>query len=804
MHTEFFRRHGIAVMALLAGIVTPGWPLATQGAEIPSPRLRLVIETDAGGDPDDEQSLVRFLLYANEWDVEGIIANRARARDGENRNKERTGLGIVRAQVNAYGECWTNLVLHDARYPKPGEMLARTFAGDDESDEALKFILAAVDRNDPRPLWYADWGSDRGSGTNNLRRALDFVWRERGERGYAKFKERLRIICNDQFPEHTRRAPDWKFWVDTFQPPRDGRRWYHRFSALTARAGGFDLQRDVLTGHGPLSALYPTNTTHWQKEGDTMTFLYLVPTGLNDPNEPTWGSWAGRHGPREDSPGKPYFWANQTDAWNGTTNRDNTLARWAAHLQNDFRARLDWCVKPFPEANHPPRVALNGSSGSDILHFHAKRGSELKLNAATSSDPDGHRLRFDWFHYPEPGTYRGPVQIAGTNAAVATIRVPEDAAGKSFHILVAATDEGKPPLTRYRRAVIEASDAASNWRSIEPFFQPPPEFAGQPGGLRSPLLFNNGSTVKSAKDWPRRREEILREWHELMGPWPKMIDRPRVETLSATNREQFIQRRVRVEIAPGQMSEGWLLLPESKGPFPAVLVVYYEPETSVGLKEKFRDYALQLTRRGFVTLSIGTPGGNAWKAETGAAICQPLSFHAYVAANCWHALANLPEVDRERIGVVGHSYGGKWAMFAAALWHRFAAVAASDPGIVFDEKRSNVNYWEPWYLGLDAARTRQPGIPTAENPRTGAYARMIERGRGLHELHALIAPRPFLVSGGAEDQPSRWPALNHAVAVNGLLGFTNRVAMTNRKEHSPDEESNARLYAFFEHFLKKH
>jgi hypothetical protein len=58
------------------------------------------------------------------------------------------------------------------------------------------------------------------------------------------------------------------------------------------------------------------------------------------------------------------------------------------------------------------------------------------------------------------------------------------------------------------------------------------------------------------------------------------------------------------------------------------------------------------------------------------------------------------------------------------------------------------------------------------------------------------------VSGGAEDQPSCWVALNHSIAVNRLLGFTNRVAMTNRKEHSPDEESNARLYAFFQHFLQ--
>src|SRR5438093_3234474 len=82
-------------------------------------RLRLIIETDAGGDPDDEQSLVRFLLYTNEWDVEGIIANRPHTSRPENQNPEATGLGVVRRLVNAYGECYHNLVLHDTRYPKP-------------------------------------------------------------------------------------------------------------------------------------------------------------------------------------------------------------------------------------------------------------------------------------------------------------------------------------------------------------------------------------------------------------------------------------------------------------------------------------------------------------------------------------------------------------------------------------------------------------------------------------------------------------------------------------------------------------
>ena len=82
-------------------------------------RLRVIIETDAGGDPDDQQSLVRFLLYANEWDVEGIIANRVQARDGENENPQRTGLGIVRAMISAYGDCWQNLSLHDRAIQHP-------------------------------------------------------------------------------------------------------------------------------------------------------------------------------------------------------------------------------------------------------------------------------------------------------------------------------------------------------------------------------------------------------------------------------------------------------------------------------------------------------------------------------------------------------------------------------------------------------------------------------------------------------------------------------------------------------------
>jgi hypothetical protein len=151
---------------------------------------------------------------------------------------------------------------------------------------------------------------------------------------------------------------------------------------------------------------------------------------------------------------------------------------------------------------------------------------------------------------------------------------------------------------------------------------------------------------------------------------------------------------------------------------------------------------------------------------------------------------------------VGKSYGGKWAMFAASLHDPFACGAWSDPGIVFDETKGNVNYWEPWYLGYEKGVSRKPGVIKADNPRTGPYKTLVETGHDLHELHALLAPRPVLVSGGAEDSPSRWQALNHLIAVNKFLGYEGRVFMSNRPGHSPTVESNEVLYDFFAYWLK--
>jgi dienelactone hydrolase len=357
----------------------------------------------------------------------------------------------------------------------------------------------------------------------------------------------------------------------------------------------------------------------------------------------------------------------------------------------------------------------------------------------------------------------------------------------------------------------EKLSKAEIWYRIRNFFQPPEQFHNDFGEYKPVLQFYNGRPVRTLDDWQERRQEILSLWHDVIGDWPPLIEKPEIEYIEKEYTENFTRHQVRIEIAPERTIVGYLLVPDGKGPFPAILDVFYGPEIGAGLNEERRlqnDFGYQLTKRGFVSLCIGSPGGSEVRGTLPAHVNegevkpQPLSYLAYVSANCYNLLANLSEVDPERIGTVGHSFGGKWAMFASCLYEKFACACYSDPGIVFDESRPSVNYWEPWYLGYESGRNRQAGIPTDDNPRTGAYKQLIETGHDLHELHALMAPRPFFVSGGSEDPPARWKALNHTILVNELLGYKNRVGISNtRSNHSLNPATNEEICLFFEYFL---
>jgi hypothetical protein len=344
------------------------------------------------------------------------------------------------------------------------------------------------------------------------------------------------------------------------------------------------------------------------------------------------------------------------------------------------------------------------------------------------------------------------------------------------------------------------------WNSIAPFFTPPKEFANQLGDFRSVMTFDDGTSVTDPKDWPRRRKEIRAYWDAKLGAWPPLLEKPAVEYVSKEHLENFTRHKIKIQLAQNITREAYLLVPdESPGagaPFPAVISVFYTAETSANIvtKPTTAAFGYDLAKRGFITLCLGSPDPDVRKPDDHP--IQPLMFLAYVAVNAHAALAQMPNVDPNRIGIIGHSFGGKWAMFASCLYDKFAAAVWCDPGIVWNETDPNANYWEPWYLGRDKNPPRKPGIPSTENPRTGPYKLLLEEHHDLHELHALMAPRPFLVSGGEQDQPPHWIPLNHAIALNQFLGHPNRVALTSRIGHSPTPQSNEQAYRFLEHFLK--
>jgi hypothetical protein len=113
---------------------------------------------------------------------------------------------------------------------------------------------------------------------------------------------------------------------------------------------------------------------------------------------------------------------------------------------------MEWCVRDYKEANHPPVVKVAGAMRRAV-----KAGEEVELDASGSSDPDGNALKIEWVVYPEAGGYRGEIPaIADESGGRAKLTIPGVAAGQAIHLIAVVTDDGKPALTRYGRVIFEA------------------------------------------------------------------------------------------------------------------------------------------------------------------------------------------------------------------------------------------------------------------------------------------------------------------------------------------------------------
>ncbi len=412
-------------------------------------KTRHVVMTDIGGDPDDEQSIVRFLLYACDFDVEGLCTGFGHG------HYKITHPELLHKAVDAYGQVLPNLLRHRANYPsheqlkkliKDGSNGDPHAVGPGRDSEASDWIIQVLDRDDPRPVWFSIWGGPR-----ELAQAIWKVQTTRTPEQLAAFKRKIRVhSIADQdrtalwVKEH---HPDI-FWI--FSNGQFKGIWKEGDQSLVSPEW---LERNVRTGHGLLGSIYPPKASGKSgvKEGDTPAFFYVLPNGLSDPEHPEWGNWGGRF----ERSGRGNEYVSAKDLRDGAPDMLYPIQRWRTAYQNEFEARMDWCVKPVAEANHAPVVLLNGDKTRRVLPIEVDPKAAVKLSAAGSSDPDGHALKFRWWMYVEAGTCWDvpPIRDAETSEAVVTI--PADASGRTIHVILEVTDAGQPPLVGYRRAILK-------------------------------------------------------------------------------------------------------------------------------------------------------------------------------------------------------------------------------------------------------------------------------------------------------------------------------------------------------------
>jgi hypothetical protein len=440
-------------------------------------KTRIIVLTDIEADPDDAQSLVRFLLYANQFEVEGLIATTSI------HQKKRVAPETIHKILKAYEKVQSNLNKHEAGYPTYAQLsrlvkqgrpeYGMTGVGPENDSEGSEWIISVLEKPDERPLWVTVWG-----GPNCLAQALWKIKNTRSAEQAEKMIRKLRVYTisdqDDSGPWMRKEFPNL-FYVVT-----PG--YTYGYATWRGINGMFDgANNDVISnewlathiqqGHGPLGVMYPD--VAYGMEGDTPTFLHLIPNGLNTPEHPNYGGWGGRYElyqptlqkdtimvwPNwpQDVPETRAIWTNTIDSVQSPMDKKwyasnfATLWRWRAEFQNDFAARMDWCTKPYKEANHPPVPKL-----AHPAQFTAKSGELFHLNADGTYDPDEDSVSCLWMHYKEAGTLKSRVSFFPYAANIYDLPVtaPKVTKPETLHFILKVTDKGTPALSRYKRVIV--------------------------------------------------------------------------------------------------------------------------------------------------------------------------------------------------------------------------------------------------------------------------------------------------------------------------------------------------------------
>jgi hypothetical protein len=475
---------------------------------------RIVVMTDIANEPDDQMSMVRFLVYSNLYDVEGLIASTSTWM----RNKVRPD--VINSVLDAYAQVQPNLSTHARGFPtadalrkvvvsgQPGFGMAAV--GQGKQSAGAELIIASAEKSDPRPLWVLAWG-----GANTLAQALLQARASRTPQQLDALISKLRVYAisdqDDAGPWIRKEFPALHYIA--IPSPPDGDQYYlatwtgisgDRFYKNAPGADFTTFEDGWVNEHirskGPLGKLYPMPCCI--HEGDTPSFLGLINNGLASFMSPTFGGWGGRYVWRQYYGETHPSWTQGGDSFPGRDNSKDTVIgvdgktytsdqatiwRWRTAFQHDFAARMDWTIKGVRDANHNPEVVVNGQPGKAPVLIDAVVGTPITLDATGTRDPDGQSLTYKWFFYPEAGTgipsrpvvtgglrpvggggqpgagdipsapSGGPrepaVRVVVENASSEKATVVARVAGTA-HVILAVEDSGTPSLTSYRRVIL--------------------------------------------------------------------------------------------------------------------------------------------------------------------------------------------------------------------------------------------------------------------------------------------------------------------------------------------------------------
>lgn len=466
------------------------------------PHPRLFVLSDIGNEPDDQMSLTRLLLYANDIDIEGLVAVTSCWQPHVLRPD------MMHVVLGHYAQALPTLRRHNPRYPSAEALSVLIRSGQPEYglaptgrhvvSDGARLLIAMMEKPDSRPLHISIWG-----GANTLAIALKEIRRTHDAASTVRILANIRVYSiSDQDnagPWIRREFPNLSYIVD---PSRtDGENysiatWTGISGDMNYRNGdGADftpVSNSWLDRHirskGPMGKSYPQYA--FIMEGDTPAFLGLIDNGLDAAQNPGWGGWGGRYVLRQPLSESRPIWTSGGDFYPGKPNGADTVVgvdgklhtstqatiwRWREAFQNDFAARMDWTIHDPAHANHPPRPAVNGDTTTGPVYRTLQVGQTLTLSTGDTRDPDNDQVAFSWFIYTEASSAesspvptnqvigrRGEEQLnASPVITLSTLSGPETTIRAIrpglAHLILIARDSGRPPLTRYRRIIFRVN-----------------------------------------------------------------------------------------------------------------------------------------------------------------------------------------------------------------------------------------------------------------------------------------------------------------------------------------------------------